>query len=168
MSHVDPAPGLPPTDAEHLPDDVATLKRMVLELLASLHDRERDNEGLRHQIQLLLRRLYGPRGERFDPDQPLLFAEMATDQDTAQEVPPEPPAPTKPQRRCRPHGRRRLPESLPRETRHHELSEAERVCPNCSNVRIDIGTVLSSNEAIEARRIRLRFRASRRPRPFEQ
>lgn len=133
------ASDLPPTAAEHLPDDVATLKRMVLELLASLHDRDRDIEGLRHRIHLLLHRLYGPRGERFDPDQLLLFAETATDQDMAQEVPTEPPAPTKPQRRCRPHGRRRLPENLPREPRHYELSEAERVCPNCGKVRIDIG-----------------------------
>src|SRR5690242_745262 len=141
MSLADPAAtGLPPTDAEHLPDDVATLKGMVLELLASLHDRDRNIEGLQHRIHLLLRRLYGPRGERFDPNQLLLFVEMATGQDTAQEVPTEPPAPSKPQRRCRPHGRRRLPESLPREPRHHELSEAERLCPNCGKVRIDIGT----------------------------
>jgi transposase len=140
MSLADPAAGLPPTDAEHLPDDVATLKLMVLELLASLHERDRDIEGLRHRIHLLLHRLYGPRGERFDPNQLLLFVEMAAGQDTAQEVPTEPPAPTKPQRRCRPHGRRRLPENLPREPRHYELSEAERVCPNCGKVRIDIGT----------------------------
>jgi transposase len=128
------------TDAEHLPDDVATLKRMVLELLASLHDRDRNIEGLQHRIHLLLHRLYGPRGERFDPNQLLLFVEMAAGQDTAQEAPTEPPAPSKPQRRCRPHGRRRLPENLPREPRHHELSETERVCPNCGKVRIDIGT----------------------------
>src|SRR5690242_14938327 len=141
MSLADPAAtGLPPTDAEHLPDDVATLKGMVLELLASLHERDRNIEGLQHRIHLLLHRLYGPRGERFDPNQLLLFMEMAADQDTAQETPTEPPAPPQPQRRCRPHGRRRLPENLPREPRHHELSEAERLCPNCGEVRIDIGT----------------------------
>jgi len=139
MNLTDSAAGLPPTDAD-LPDDVATLKRMVLELLASLHDRDRNIEGLQHRIHLLLHRLYGPRGERFDPNQLLLFVEMATGQDTAQEAPTEPPAPTQPQRRCQPHGRRRLPENLPREPRHHELSEAERLCPNCGKVRIDIGT----------------------------
>jgi transposase len=141
MSLADPAAtGLPPTDAERLPDDVATLKGMVLELLASLHDRDRNIEGMQHRIHLLLRRLYGPRGERFDPNQLLLFVEMAAGQDTAQEAPTEPPTPSEPQRRCRPHGRRRLPENLPREPRHHELSEAERLCPNCGKVRIDIGT----------------------------
>jgi hypothetical protein len=78
-----------------LPDDVATLKRMVLELLASLHERNRDLDGLRHRINLLLRRLYGPRGERINPDQLLLFAEMAAGQDTAP-APTEPAAPARP------------------------------------------------------------------------
>src|SRR5262245_8859179 len=139
MSLADPAAGLPPTTAEQLPDDTATLKRMVLELLASLHERDRNIEGLRHRINLLLRRLYGPRGERIDPHQLLLFAEMAAGQDTAP-APTEPTAAAKPKRRCRPHGRRRLPEHSPPEPRHHELSEAERTCPACGQIRVDIGT----------------------------
>jgi transposase len=139
MTIADPAAGLSPTAAEQLPDDVATLKRMVLELLASLHERDRDIEGLRHRINLLLRRLYGPRGERIDPNQLLLFAEMVAGQDTVP-APPEPAAAAKPKRRCRPHGRRRLPDNLPREPRHHELSEAERTCTACGQTRVDIGT----------------------------
>src|SRR5262249_9489164 len=63
--------------------------------------------------------------------------EMDAGQDTA--APTEPAPPDKPKRRCRPHGRRRLPENLPREPRHHQLSEAERVCRGCGQVRIDIG-----------------------------
>ena len=140
MSLADPAAaGLPPTDAAHLPNDVATLKRMVLELLASLHERQRDNEALRHRLDLLLRRLYGPRGERFDPNQPLLFAELTAGQDVATATPTEPAEAAKPKRRCRPHGRRRLPDYLPRKPRHYELSEAERLCQGCGQMRIDIG-----------------------------
>jgi transposase len=123
-----------------LPDDTATLKRMILELLASLHERQRDYEAVRHRLDLLLRRLYGPRGDRFDPNQPQLFAETAAGQDTPTEAPVEPARPDQPKRRCRPHGRRRLPDSLPREPRHHELSEAERTCPACGQMRVDIGT----------------------------
>src|SRR5262249_30057659 len=132
------ATALLPTTPEQLPDDTATLKHMVLELLASLHERDRDIEGYRHRIDLLLRRLYGPRGERIDPNHLLLFAEMAAGQDR----PPVRIEPTaaRPKRRCRPHGRRRLPDDLPREPRHHELSEAERTCPACGQVRVDIGT----------------------------
>jgi transposase len=140
MSLIGPAAGPSPTTAEQLPDDIATLKRMILELLASLHERDRDLEGLQHRINLLLRRLYGPRGERFDPNQPLLFPEMAAGLDTPTEAPPEPAPPRQPKRRCRPHGRRRLPENLPREPRHHELPEAERTCPACGQTRVDIGT----------------------------
>jgi transposase len=134
------AAGLPPLAAEQLPDDIATLKRMVLELLASLQERERDYEALRHRIDLLLRRLYGPRGERFDPNQPLLFAEMISSQDAADAAAPtESAAAAEPKRRCKPHGRRRMPENLPHEPRHYQLSEAERVCPGCGQIRIDIG-----------------------------
>jgi transposase len=141
MSLANPvAAGLPAITAEQLPDDLATLKRMVLELLASLQERQRDYEALRHRIDLLLRRLYGPRGERFDPNQPLLFAEMVPSQDAADAAAPtESAAAADPKRRCKPHGRRRMPENLPREPRHYELSEAERVCPGCGQMRIDIG-----------------------------
>jgi len=132
--------GLPPTTAEQLPDDTATLKGMILELLASLHKSQHNAEALQHRIDLLLRRLYGPRSERFDPQQALLFPEMAPGQDAT--TPPAEPATekTKPRRRCKPHGRRRLPDHLPRQPRHHELTEAERVCPDCGQLRVDIGT----------------------------
>lgn len=127
---------LPSITIDDLPDDTATLKRMILELLASLHEHQGDLAALRHRIDLLLRRLYGPRQERFDPNQLLLFA--AADATTA--APPEPAPPPSAPRRCRPHGRRRLPNNLPRETCHHELSEAERICPGCGQVRSDIGS----------------------------
>src|SRR5262249_26404107 len=68
----------------------------------------------------------------------LRVLEPAAGQD-AVTAPSEPAEPTKPQRRCRPHGRRRMPEGLPREPRHHELSGAERVCRGCGRLRIDIG-----------------------------
>jgi transposase len=34
----------------------------------------------------------------------------------------------------------RLPDNLAREPKHHELSEAERTCPACGQMRVDIGT----------------------------
>src|SRR5215467_12939467 len=109
----------------------AYFRTRVLELLASLHERDRDLEASRHRINLLLHRLYGPRGERLDPNQLLLFAAKAAGQDTVTSAPTEPAAASKTERRCRPHGRRRMPDSLPRELRHHELSEVERICPAC-------------------------------------
>jgi transposase len=133
------APTPPPTSAEHLPDDPATLKRLIVELLASLQECQRDKAALQHRLDLLLRRLYGPRGERFDPNQPLLFPEVAAGPDTPAAGPDTTAAEPKPKRRCKPHGRRRLPANLPREARHHELTQAERLCPGCGRVRVDIG-----------------------------
>jgi transposase len=137
MSQTNPTPVQPPVAAEHLPDDVATLKRMILELVVSLREQQRDNEALQQRLHRLLQRLYGPRGERFDPGQLLLFEEPAAGQDaTASTTADEK---KKPKRRCKPHGRRRLPQNLPHQPRHHELSEAERLCQGCGHLRVDIG-----------------------------
>ena len=128
-------PAIP--SAELLPDDVATLKSMIVELLVTLRDERRDSEGLRHRIDQLLRRLYGPRGERFDPNQLLLFAELAEGQQADTADPP--PAQSKRQPRTKPHGRRALPKDLVHVPRHHVLCEADRICPDCGQPRIEIG-----------------------------
>src|ERR1700730_1393022 len=88
-SELDPAGNPPLPELEQLPDDRDTLKRMVLELLATLYQERLDSASLRHRIGLLLQRLYGPRSERFDPSQLLLFAENADGQDTAAAPPAE-------------------------------------------------------------------------------
>ncbi len=74
---------------------------------------------MQHRLELLLRRLYGPRGERFNPNQLLLFPDLPAD---ALAASPPPTCEEKPKRKWRPHGRGRLPEHLPRVPRHHELT----------------------------------------------
>src|SRR5947209_6631565 len=113
-------PALPPPD--QLPDDPAILKSFIAELLATVDQERRDREAIQHRLDLLLRRLYGPRGERFHPDQRLLFDDVnaGADQPPTSAAPLPPPEP-KQKRRARPHGRRRMPANLPREPRHHEL-----------------------------------------------
>ncbi len=132
---------------EQLPNDLETLKRLVVELVLTLHEERRDQEALRQRMTLLLQRLYGPRQERFNPDQLLLFAELDADQacDTAVAPPPESDASTASsakRRRCKPHGRGKLAADLPRRPVHYELSEAERLCI-CGQLRVDIGTDVS-------------------------
>jgi len=132
---------------EQLPDDLDTLKRMIVELVATLHRERFDKEALRHRLNLLLQRLYGPRTERVNPDQRLLFADWTVEQtpDAASSAPAEPEASAasvSKKRRCKPHGRGRLSEDLPRRPLHHELSEAERLCI-CGQARIDIGSDVS-------------------------
>jgi transposase len=135
---------VPVPTPEQLPDDPLILKRMILELLATLRREQHDKQELRDRLDLLLRRLYGPKSERFHPDQLLLFDEPAESQDqptpaAATAAKPEPDAP---KRRCQPHGRKPLPKDLPRRLVHHELSESERICV-CGQLRIDIGTDIS-------------------------
>jgi transposase len=135
---------------EQLPDDLLTLKRMIVELAITLREERRDKDALRQRIDLLLRRLFGPRSERFRPDQPLLFGDdvPAADQDQAAATDPpaaadvEPPPRSRRRRQAKPHGRQRLPEDLPRRPLHHQLSEAECLCV-CGHPRVDIGVDVS-------------------------
>jgi transposase len=145
---VEPVPVEPerlPT-LEQLPDDPATLKHMVLELLATLQQERRDKEALRQRLDHLLRRLYGPRTERLAADQ-LPPAEV--DADSASAPATEPTAAEavgRRRRRARPHGRRPLPEHLPRRIVQHELTEAERLC-SCGQLRVRIG--VQSSEQLD-------------------
>jgi transposase len=133
-----PAPLTPPAvDTSALPDDPAVLKQMIAELLRALRQSRRDQEALQQRLDALLRRLYGPRPEPVNPQQPLLFP-------LADEVPePPPPAsPDKPKQRGKTnkrHGRRRPARELRHEQRRYELTEAERLCPACGHERREIG-----------------------------
>src|SRR5262249_38378672 len=135
-------PGVLPT-LEQLPDDPATLKHMVLELLATLQEERRDKEALRQRLDQLLRRLYGPRTERVEPGptRPPDAAPATAAAEAAPVTATDPPAAAatvRPRRRATPHGRRPLPEGLPRRVVQHELTKAERLCA-CGQVRVPIG-----------------------------
>jgi transposase len=131
----------PLNDTTPLPDDVATLQAMIRELLDALHQSHRDREGLQQRLDLLLRKLYGPKAERFDPNQPWLLPELASDAAPAAEESPTEESPTaedaeaddaKPAKRQ--GGRKKLPDHLERKRIEHTLSEAERMCPCCHEV----------------------------------
>ena len=132
-----------PDAAAALPDDPVILQQMVRELLDTPRQARRENEPLQHRLDLLLRRLYGPRTERFDPNQPLLipdaFEAVAPEiLETGNAVPPDPESGAAPAKKARPHGRRALPKNLRRVPRVYELTEAERRCPECGESRIPI------------------------------
>jgi transposase len=124
-----------------LPDDPGLLKAMLAEALAALRASRQEGDRLRQRLDQLLRRLFGRRSERLNPDQLLLFAEPSVDEAVA------PPPPTDPSKSARPrrrgHGRQQLPEHLPRDRRVYKLSEAERVCRGCGQARVVIGQEVS-------------------------
>src|SRR3954469_13505807 len=107
-------PETPADPAANLPDDPAFLRQMIVELLGALRDTRRQNEELQHRLDLLLRRLSGPRTERFDPHQPLLlpdaFGASAPGVSETSDAAPSQPEPDKTAaKKARPHGRRALP-----------------------------------------------------------
>ena len=142
------APGdLPATD--HLPDDPALLKRMILELLATLQETRQEREELHERLQRLWQRLYGRRNERFDPNQPWLFADLQ--QPVATETPAadtpaaeEEATPSSTRRQRKGHGRKHPSKNLPHQEVHHRLAEAELPCPGCGTPRQEIGTETTS------------------------
>ena len=131
---------VPSVDLAQLPDDPALLKAMLAEVLAALRSSWQEGERLRERLDQLLRRLYGPRSERLQPDQPLLFPELP-ESEILTPLPTEPVETTKPRRKG--HGRQQLPKHLPRDRRVYELSEAERLCQSCGQARAVIGQEVS-------------------------
>jgi transposase len=117
---------------------------MIRELLATLQTRDRENEQLRYRLDLLLRRLFGPRAEKYDPNQPLLFPDLhqpPADEAKAEPTPAQPPAASgngKPG-----HGRKKLPANLPRIPVLHDVPAAQRLCPDCGEQCACIGKDVS-------------------------
>jgi transposase len=127
-------PDGPASPELNLPTDVAVLQGMVRELLSTGHRQERRIAHLEHQLDQLLKRYYGPRADRINPDQPLLF----------DEPPPEPAAPPgekalespSESRRTPGHGRKALPKNLRRETVVVDIPEAEKLAVGGDWVKI--------------------------------
>src|SRR4051794_35372826 len=121
---------LPLPDLSTLPDDPATLRQLVLQLLQALEGERDQREKLQHHMDLLLRRLYGRSSEKVDPLQQLLFdgapaEEPVTTEPAAAELAAE-PTPEAPGNGRRGHGRRPKPDHLKRVDVVHDLSEAEK------------------------------------------
>ena len=138
-----------------LPTDVVALQRLVevlqsreSHLLAALNEssetitaQQQTIEKLGHELSLLKRHVFGYRRERFaeDPRQQHLFE--------VQDDPSSPPAVEKTDEprtaKRRGHGRRRLPQFLPRRRVEHVLSAEELACPCCGEPREKIDEELS-------------------------
>lgn len=117
-----------------LPTDPQALRQLVLELLSALQEKDRRIGQLSSHLEALRRRLFGRSSEKLDPNQLALdlgawLAAHAT------EAPAETPAPPAAERETPPrpgHGRRRLPETLPRHRVEYHPAPGDRVCRECS------------------------------------
>jgi len=133
------------TLADPLPDDLETAHQLIRELLKTLAEQIHLNEKLQHQLEQLLRQRYGPKGERIDPAQLLLFAQEIlaqaepTPTPAATSEPTPAPTPTPSAVKKKGHGRKPLPASLPRKPVLHDVPPEQRVCPDCGGERTCIG-----------------------------
>jgi transposase len=128
---MDAPPG--PADTP-LPDDVATLQRLVRELLAEVARLRAENAALQGKLDAALKHRFGRRSERRRPKRP-------------------PGDDDRPPPRRDLHGRTPLPDSLPRREVIHDLTEAEKACPCCGRPRPCIGTQAAEQLDLEPARL---------------
>jgi transposase len=152
-------------DPAKLPDDPALLKRLLIERDALLAERnalieririeaaeqlaaqrERHAAEMKAAIAALLRRYYGPKNERFDPRQLLLFGQqveqLPLDEPNINQEAGEKLA-TRGIGKKHKHGRNPLPDHLPRIDIEHDLDDAEKKCPCCGEPRCRISPEVS-------------------------
>ena len=129
--------------APELPDSVEQCHALIRGLAA-------DNRKLSARVEQLLRRLFGTRSERLDPDQLTMFAE-AWAAENAAPTPAEEEAPQEIKPRKKGHGRKPLPADLPRERVEHDVAPEEKVCACCGEEKQRIGeTVTEQLEYVPA------------------
>ena len=92
------------------------------------------------EVEAILRRFYGPKSERFDPAQLLLFGividSLPVDENAIEAESGEKLTTRRIQHK---HGRAKLPEALPRIPVEHDLKPEEKKCPCCGLERCRIG-----------------------------
>ena len=144
---------------------IAQHETVIDSLHETIEKQLRKLEGLHQQLARLLRKQYGPQKERIDPDQLTLFsaAELeslvtelqqgltdsvstddGTDEDVGSDEHDGSEASDRKQRKS--HGRRPLPDHLPREAVIYELADEERTCPCCGKLRKEIGSEVSDRQ----------------------
>jgi transposase len=143
-------------EAPTLPSDLSACHAMIRQLLDQLDNSSRKLTQMEHQLQQLLRRLYGRSSEKINAAQLALFAELLKQLEAqnppAVEPPPVPAAPATPRKG---HGRRRIPDDLPRERVIHDLPEEEKPCPCCGTMRTVIGQETSEQLDIEPAKLKV-------------
>ena len=145
-------------DPATLPDDPALLKRMLVERDALVQrirteaaeqlesQRQRLEAEKKAAVEAILRRFYGPKNERFDVRQLLLFGQqvetLPLDEASISEEAGDKLLTRRITKKHK-HGRHPLPDHLPRIDIEHDLSEDGKKCPCCGEARCRIGQEVS-------------------------
>jgi transposase len=145
---------LPLPDTNSLPDDLALLKQLVVQLIQELRAKSQQQEALEHRLDLLLRRLYGRSSEKTDPRQGSLF-NTAAEETATSDAPPdvaraesaaeETPCEAPPQSKRKGHGRRRKPDHVEVREKVYDLSPAEKTALAGDGQLVYIGDEVSEH-----------------------
>ena len=126
---------MPPEIPSREPSDLEEAKALIEALKGLVMNLYDEKETLKHRLQLLLRDRFGRRSEKFNPDQGLLdFPGLkealaaagldARDLDVSEDNDQEAESGKR-------HGRRRLPDDMPREVIDYDLADDDRTCDEC-------------------------------------
>jgi transposase len=137
-----------PIDQKQLPNDAATLRRMVLDLIAQLDAEQARRIKTENLLRQLLAARSGKRSEQITAQQLALFEaelkaqgvnveDLSKDDGTGPDD-KDPPASTG-GTGARPRGRSPLPAHLKRERIVHDLDEAEKHCNSCDQELREFG-----------------------------
>ncbi len=144
------------TKSPQLPNDVDTLKALLIEQNSHIEKIQSDkdklqieNTRLQEQLNLAIARRYAASSEKIPSDQFRLFDEaelddVGDDEESVLELTNEENTTTVAEHtRKKKTGRKPLPDSLPRIDVVHDLNEAERVCEHDGKPLDEIGEVIS-------------------------
>ena len=139
------------TAINDLPDDIKTLKEMVLNQVALREEEtrtrstlEKENQhykiqvlSLQEQLNLLRHKQFGASSEKLSEDQLKLFNEAEQEDEDFKQDAVE--AITVPAHQRKKRGRKPLPKHLPREEIIYDLADDEKVCPQDGHALKEIG-----------------------------
>jgi hypothetical protein len=121
-------------NTQTLPNDVLSLKSLVLELNEQVNNQTEIIGQLRHQLEKLQRLLFGKKSERRpranSAETPANSTSKASISDTSNET------------QSKRNGRRKFPETLERVRVEHDLPKDLQVCTNCQSALHRMGEVL--------------------------
>lgn len=142
--------------------------RQIDELIQQLNSKQKTITGLEHQLEQMLKRYFGPRSEKIDPNQLLFDSFLLQTQeggsksveDPIDEAPSTSQPPKGRQKRT-PHGRLPIPDHLEREEVILDVDPQEKICPVTGEAMIFIG--YETSEKLEYRPGRLFVKVYKRP-----
>lgn len=126
-------------------DDLPTARALIATLQEQLTKSQREIAALRHQLDVLCRRLFGKSSEKVDPNQLTLALEQLANEPGAVTEPIEMDSgetPVRGHQRQRPTGRRPLPAHLARRRVDIDVADADKVCA-CGHPKTRIGESVS-------------------------